>query len=410
MKHILYLTRNGLLEPLGQSQIIPYLKGLASSVSITLISFEKQADLSACISHRRVQQQCQHFGIRWIPLRFRAKPRPWAPALAIPQLGLVALWQWRRRRKPELVHARSYIPAAIALLLHRLTGVPFIFDMRALWPEELITAGHLRRGSWLHRTLLWLERRCLKEASGVVSLTDAAVSHLQAVYPCELARKRVVIIPTCADLQRFQPAPSSPHEPLVIGCIGTMLSGWFRVDWLRAFFDAVERAEPTARFELISRDVPNAILKALNPSPAWRDRLEIQSATPSQMPAIVQRHTVSVMFFTDGLSKLGSSPTRMAEVLGCGRPVVANPGVGDVEQVISQYRVGVLARGSSTVEMDACVAELLSLLKDPQLAHRCRRTAEELFSLDVGTATYSQLYSKLLQEAALTHPEVKANQ
>jgi glycosyltransferase involved in cell wall biosynthesis len=393
---VLYLTRNGLLEPLGQSQIFPYLKGIATRVSITLISFEKPTDWSDWHSRRRVQQQCQQLGIRWIPLRFLAQPRPWAPALAIPQLGLVALWQWRRHRKPDLVHARSYVPAAIALLLHRLTGVPFIFDMRALWPEELITAGHLRRGSWLHRTLLCLERRCLKEASGVVSLTNAAVSHLQAMYPREIDGQRVVVIPTCADLQRFQTAASSAHEPLLIGCIGTMLSGWFLVDWLRAFFDAVDRAEPTARFELISRDEPNAILKALNPSLAWRDRLEIQSATPSQMPEIVQLHTVSVMFFTGGLSKLGSSPTRMAEVLGCGRPVVANPGVGDVEQVISQHRVGVLARGSSPVEMDACVAELFSLLKDSQLAHRCRRTAEELFSLETGTAVYRQLYADIL--------------
>ncbi len=394
---VLYLTRNGLLEPLGQSQIFPYLKGLASSFSITIISFEKPSDWLELPSRSKVQAECHRHGIRWIPLRFRAKPRPWAPALGIPQLGFVALWQWRRRRKPALVHARSYVPAAIALLLHRLTGVPFIFDMRALWPEELITAGHLRRGSWLHRTLLWLERRCLKEARGVVSLTNAAVSHLQAKYPRELEGQRVVVIPTCADLMRFQPAPSSSHEPLLIGCIGTMLSGWFLIDWLQAFFDAVERAEPTARFELISRDEPNAILNALNPSPAWRDRLEIHSASPEQMPAIVQRHSVSVMFYAGGAtSELGRSPTRMAEVLGCGRPVVANAGVGDVEHVISRHRVGVLARGSSAVEMDACAVELLSLLKDSQLAHRCRRTAEGLFSLEAGTAAYRQLYDEIL--------------
>jgi glycosyltransferase involved in cell wall biosynthesis len=114
------------------------------------------------------------------------------------------------------------------------------------------------------------------------------------------------------------------------------------------------------------------------------------------MPAIVQRHTASVMFFTGGLSKLGSSPTRMAEVLGCGRPVVANPGVGDVEQVICQHRVGVLTRGASAAEMDACVTDLLALLKDPELARRCRRTAEDLFSLDTGTAAYRQLYADIL--------------
>ncbi|MEB3168337.1 MAG: glycosyltransferase [Synechococcaceae cyanobacterium] len=396
MKQVLYLTRNGLLEPLGQSQIFPYLRGLSRNYKLILISFEKPADVVDHSVRYRGREQCDEVGLRWIPLRFRLRPRPWAPALAIPQLVLLALWQWRRRTRPQLVHARSYVPAAIALLLHRLTGVPFIFDMRALWPEELITAGHLQRGSLLHRALLELERRCLQEASGVVSLTQAAVGYLQERYPSELSGQRIAVIPTCADLQRFQPAEPAPAAPLVIGCIGTVLSGWFLIAWLRAFFEAIARADSTARFELISRDAPEAILAALQPAPAWAHRLRIQSATPPEMPAIVQRHTASVMFFTGGLSKLGSSPTRMAEVLGCGRPVVANPGVGDVEQVIRQHRVGVMARGDSAAEMDMCVAELLALLQDPELANRCRRTAEALFSLESGTATYRQLYAEIL--------------
>jgi glycosyltransferase involved in cell wall biosynthesis len=396
VKTVLYLTRNGLLEPLGQSQIFPYLSGLSRAYALTLISFEKPEDRANLAAAMRIHWECASHSLFWIPLRFRAQPRPWAPALAIPQLVFMALLQWRGRDKPDLVHARSYVPAAIALLLHRITGVPFIFDMRALWPEELITAGHLRRGSLLHRALLWLERRCLQEASGVVSLTQVAISHLQTTYPSELAGQRIVVIPTCADLQRFHPSEPSAKSPLVIGCIGTVLSGWFLIDWLRAFFDAVARADPTARFELISRDPSDSILTALNPSPAWREHLHIEAALPEQMPAIVQRHTASVMFFTGGLSKLGSSPTRMAEVLGCGRPVVANPGVGDVEPVISRHLVGVLARGATATEMDACVAELLTLLSDPELAHRCRRTAEELFSLEGGTAAYRQLYADIL--------------
>ena len=112
------------------------------------------------------------------------------------------------------------------------------------------------------------------------------------------------------------------------------------------------------------------------------------------MPAILKRHTASVMFYAGGVtSELARSPTRMAEVLACGRPVVANSGVGDVEQVVRQHRVGVLASGASYAEMDDCVAELLELLKDRDLASRCRRTAETLFSLESGTAAYHQLYA-----------------
>jgi len=394
---VLYLTRNGLLEPLGQSQIWPYLRGLSRDYRITLISFEKPADRADSSAMDSMRSQCASYGIRWIPLQFRSQPRPWAPALAIPQLALVALWQWRHLRSSQLVHARSYVPAVVALLLHRLTGVPFVFDMRALWPEELITAGYLQRGSLLHRALLALELRCLQDASAVVSLTQAAVGYLQHRYPRELAGQRIAVIPTCADLQRFQLADPAPDSPLVIGCIGTVLSGWFLVAWLRAFFEAIARVDPKARFELISRDEPKAILAALEPVNSWTNRLRIQAASPAEMPAIVQQHTASVMFFAGGLAKLGSSPTRMAEVLACGRPVVANAGVGDVDQVIRHRRVGVLARSDSAADMEACVAELLSLLQDSQLASRCRSTAEDLFALESGTAAYQQLYRQILK-------------
>lgn len=395
MPVILYLTRNGLLEPLGQSQILPYLLGLSSEYSLTLVCFERSEDLADSSAKRSIARVCDSAGVRLIALRFRYHPRPWAAAMGFFQMITVAGWNIYCST-PRLVHARSYLPAAAALLLYYLAGVNFIFDMRALWPEELISSGKLKRDSWLHRVLLWFERRCLMEASAVVSLTHAAVVYLRQQYPRELAGQRIFVIPTCADLQRFQLAESRPASPLIIGCIGTVLSGWFLVSWLRAFFDSVARVDLTARFELVSRDSPEAILSALEPASIWADRLSVQSASPSAMPSILQRHTASVMFFTSGLSKLGSCPTRMAEALGCGRPVVTNPGVGDVEQVVRQHRVGVLATDASSASMDTCVAELLNLLKDPNLASRCRHTAELLFSLESGISAYRQLYAQIL--------------
>ena len=103
MKQVLYLTRNGLLEPLGQSQIWPYLRGLSRDHRITLISFEKPADRGDALAMQRMRMLCNNHGIDWIPLQFRSHPRPWAPAFAIPQLALVALWRtttaWPSRRE-----------------------------------------------------------------------------------------------------------------------------------------------------------------------------------------------------------------------------------------------------------------------------------------------------------------------
>lgn len=393
MTPTLYLTRNGLLEPLGQSQVLAYLRGLSRDYRVTLITYEKDEDRADAGRMEAMRAECERLGIRWLPQRFRPRPKVIAPALSM----LRMVWLLRREVQGQgarLIHARSYIPAAVAMIVSRLTGVPFIFDMRALWPEELITAGRLRRGSALHRAIVAAERACLRRAGAVVSLTHAAVDHLNRVFPADMAGQRVAVIPTCADLDRFVPGAQKPSGR-VIGCLGTVLSGWFRLDWLTSFLDVVAKRDPSAVFELTTRDDPAGVRAAIDPNGCHGDRLRIAPSAPGDVQHVLQGQTASVMFFTDGLSKLGSSPTRMAEILGCGLPVVANDGVGDVARIIRDYRVGVLAQGPDPQAMATAWSELLALLKDPDLALRCRKAAEEVFSLEAGTASYARLYHQL---------------
>lgn len=393
MTPTLYLTRNGLLEPLGQSQVLAYLRGLSRDYRITLITYEKDEDRADAGRMDAMRAECERLGIRWLPQRFRPRPKVIAPALSM----LRMVWLLRREVKGQgarLIHARSYIPAAVAMIVSRLTGVPFIFDMRALWPEELITAGRLWRGSALHRAIVAAERACLRRAGAVVSLTHAAVDHLNRVYPADMAGQRVAVIPTCADLDRFVPADQRSSR-LVIGCLGTVLSGWFRLDWLASFLSAAAERDRQAIFEFTTKDDPAQVRAAIDPDGQLGGRLRIAPSAPEHVQRVLQGQTASVMFFTDGLSKLGSSPTRMAEILGCGLPVVANDGVGDVARIIRDYRVGVLAQGADPQAMATAWSELLALLEDPDLASRCRKAAEEVFSLEAGTACYARLYHQL---------------
>lgn len=392
----LYLTRNGLLEPLGQSQVMAYLRGLSRNYAITLITYEKDEDSADIVRMGAALAECESLGIRWLPQRFAPRPKLIAPALSMIRM----IWLVRsevQRGKVQLIHARSYIPAAVALVVSRLTGVPFIFDMRALWPEELITAGRLRRGSLLHRMIVAAERACLRQAGGVVSLTHAAVDYLKREFSEALSGQRIVVIPTCADLDRFTPALVAT-KTRVIGCLGTMLSGWFRIDWLSAFLTEALRNDPDLKVELTSRDNPVQLRAALGSK--LSEILHLAPALPSEIPDILRGQSASVMFFTDGLSKLGSSPTRMGEVLGCGLPVVTNEGVGDVARIIREYRVGIIVESVAPEHMQAAWKQLQELLADPDLSARCRTAAEAFFSLAAGTETYRGLYEAILSRRA----------
>ena len=255
----------------------------------------------------------------------------------------------------------------------------------------------MRRGSFLHRAIIWAERLCLAKSAAVISQTHVAVNHLKSVYPTELKNQRLVMIPTCADLDRFSPPLDRPSGPTVHGCIGTILSGWFRTDWLAAWLSAVAQDDTDARFDIVTRDDADRVRVALDPMNKFGDRLTIGPRPSEEMPAAVRGHDLTVMFYAGGeVSELGRSPTRMAEVLGCGLPVVANEGVGDVADIIRRYNVGVVVKDGSQAAMMAALDELKALRSDPDLPSRCRKAAEEVFSLQAGTEAYRKLYAKIL--------------
>lgn len=406
---VLYITRNGMLEPLGQSQVLSYLRGLSTDYRVTLISFEKSEDMVDVVAVASVEADCHAHNIRWLPQRFHYKPRLVAPAWSM----LVFLYLCLRevsRGNADIIHARSYIPSAVALLVNRFKRTPFIFDMRALWPEELITAGRLQRGSLMHKALVWVERNCLHRAATVISLTHAAVGYLKNEYPQELAGQSIVVISTCADLNRFVPVPKTAGQPRIYSCLGTVLSGWFRLDWLAVCFQALAKREPDAQFEVITRDDPDQVRQAIGGDQSLQSRLKIYPLPSDQVHEAVQRHTASVMFFTDGLGKIGSAPTRMGEVLGCGIPVIANAGIGDVARIVEQYRVGVLVKSSSSADMEQALEELAVLMQDPELASRCRHAAEEVFSLESGTEAYRTVYQNVLGVAQSAEKHAKVDQ
>lgn len=396
MNATLYLTRNGLLEPLGQSQVMAYLRGLSNKHSITLITYEKPKDWEDVTAINRVRAECDAHGIQWLPQRFVSRPKIIAPFFSMIRM----VWLVRReviRSDIRLIHARSYIPAAVALIVSCITRVPFIFDMRALWPEELIIAGQLRRGSLIHRGIVAAERACLAKSAGVISLTHAAAAYLKSVYPVELKNQRLVVIPTCADLDRFTPSVIKRDGPNIHGCIGTVLSGWFRTDLLASWINVVAVRDPTARFEIVTRDDDFLVRKALDPMNNLAKRLNIGSQPSKDMPDALRAHDLSVMFFSSGLSKLGSAPTRLAEVLGCGLPVVANKGVGDVAEIISENDVGVIIEGESEEDIHKAFDTLNKLMQDTDLSIRCRATAKTIFSLESGTEAYGNIYTEILK-------------
>lgn len=391
---VLYISYDGMLEPLGQSQVLAYLKRLAAGRHIHLVSFEKAGDWANAAERERIARDIAGAGIVWHPLRYHKRPSALATLWDIAcGIGL-GLWLVLRHRL-RIVHARSYVSSVMALALKRIAGVKYIFDMRGFWADERVDGGLWPRSGRMYRVAKGFERRFLLAADHVVSLTHAAVREMQRFDYLRGRMPPVTVIPTCADLTRFTPMPREREGAgFVLGYVGTV-GTWYLFDEVATCFAQLLRMQPDARFLIVNRGEHAWIRERLAAAGVPADAVELTSATHAAVPRQMARMDAGIFFIKPVFSKQASAPTKLAEFLGCGIPCLGNSGVGDMADVLEGERVGVALKAFDEAALATGLRALLQLAADPTTRARCVAAAQKHFSLDEGVRRYAQVYRGL---------------
>lgn len=388
---VLYVSYDGALEPLGQSQVVAYLERLTSVADITLLSYEKPADLA---DRDRVDAMASRLGaarITWLPRRYHRQP----PVLSTLFDVLIGC-RVARRVRADIVHARGYVPALIGLSVQRAGVARLLFDMRGFWVDEKVEAGHWRRGGLLHRIGKWWERRFLARADAIVSLTEAGIRELPALGATRPGIP-IVVIPTCADLDRFVPHADRVSREPVIGYVGT-LSNWYLRDETLAYLAWTCRHIPRATVLMVTREDHAQLRADARRAGIPEGRLTLTTASFDEMPQIMQTMDVGVFFIRRCFSKRASAATKLAEFLACSVPVIINDGIGDSGAIVRGNDVGVVLDDASPATFEATAVDFDRVLSDVTIRARCRQTAERLFSLADGVARYASLYEQLAEQ------------
>jgi len=391
---VLYISYDGVLEPLGQSQVLAYLKRLAAGRCIHLISFEKPEDLENITEYERLALEIAAAGIVWHPLLYHKRLSALATAWDITCGIAVGLFLVLRHRI-RIVHVRSYVPSVIALVLKRLTGVKYVFDMRGFWADERVDGGLWPSGGRMYRVAKGFERRFLLAADHVVSLTYAAVREMRRFDYLQGCMPPVTVIPTCADLTRFKPLSRDPDgEGFVLGYVGAV-GLYYLFDEVAACFAQLLRMQPAARFLIVNRGQGAYIRERLTAAGVPDMNVEVTTATHTEVPEHMSRMDAGIFFIKPVFSKQASAPTKLAEFLGCGIPCLGNAGVGDMAEVLEGEQVGVALKSFDTASMNAALRQLLKMAADPSTSARCVHAAQRYFSLDEGVRSYEKIYDAL---------------
>lgn len=396
---ILFITYTGLLEPLGQSQVLAYQERLAAERQTHIISFERPDDLKDLKRVEDVRGRARRAGIHWHPQVYHKRPSALATLWDVATGACVGI-RLARKHHLRIVHARSYVASVMALLVKRFSGAKYLFDMRGFWADERVDGRLWTRDGRMYRIAKWFERRFLTNADHVVSLTHAGVEVMSGFDYLQGRMPPMTVIPTCADLQRFSPSTGSDHlgRAFTIGYVGSA-GTWYLFDAAAACFSYLLTLRPEARLLVVNRNEHSYIRERLEAAGVPLDSVEIREVAHAEVPSQMARMDAGIFFIKPLFSKQASAPTKLGEMLGCGLPVLANSGVGDMAAILRRHKVGIAVDSLDGPALEEGVRALLALCAEPGIRERCVESAYRHFSLERGVQKYRAVYASMMGAA-----------
>jgi glycosyltransferase involved in cell wall biosynthesis len=395
---VLYVVYWGAAEPLGQSLVIPTIRRLSSlGVVTTLVTFEKSRDLENRLERQRIRDELASAGIEWIPLRYHKRPK-WPATFFDTANGTARGVVAGLKNSVQVVHGRTFIGGIIGRCIAALIRKPFIYHNEGFYPDEQVDGGVWRNGSPAHRLARSIERHLYATARGLIALSRRACATLGALPEVKRRATPVVLVPSCVDLDRFRwrgPRPWRTGEELRLAYVGSIGE--------RYVFERVA--------ELVARGLAQGLdirLRVLTPAePRHVDGILVRHGISSgrytvarvpyaEMPIELANNHAGVMVLTQGLSEYGCSPTKVGEYWAVGLPVVITPNISDSDEIIARERVGVVISGERPACYERALNELVQLLQDEDLAHRCRAAAERHYALVSAADRQASLYRQLV--------------
>ena len=395
-------------DPLGESQVIPYLKELSKQdIKITILSAEKQAIFESRKNY--IQNILNESNIEWVPITYTKKPPVISTIIDIRKIYKKAVKIYQNELF-DIVHCRSYISAFAGLKLKQKYGVKFLFDMRGFYADERVDGNLWPQSNLIYKQVYKYfknkEKAFFSNADYTISLTYAGKDIIHNNFG--FIDIPIEVIPCCADTNLFdyrniettsketlQTDLNINKDDFVLSYLGS-LGTWYMPDEMMRFFSVLVKYKPNAKFLIITKDNQDSIFALAKKYKIDNKHLIIRSANREEVPLLLSLSNTSIFFIKPVFSKKASSPTKLAEILGMGIPVICNADVGDIDKFVPENNLGLMINSFYTESLNNTCKQIDNLIKIDK--EHLRSVAVELFSLDKGVKLYYGVYQKLMNK------------
>jgi glycosyltransferase involved in cell wall biosynthesis len=268
-----------------------------------------------------------------------------------------------------------------AMHLARKHDVPFIFEVRDVWPDALVDIGGMKKSSLAYRVFRAIEKKLYREAARIASTLPYLSDHVRRAGSDPA---KIVCIPNGVDVSQFNEGQdySGGKAPLVV-----MYVGGFGLDHdvptiIRAAKILQDEGSSEFRFVIIGGGVRKEACEAEAAKYDLRNLTFLSPVPKSSLPAVQAQADVLVAAITDSPSyRFGLNLNKLCSYFASSRPVLfsGNPPNDPVREAEAGLSIG----AEDPAGMVRALRELLAAgpAKRKILSENARRYAENTLSL-----------------------------
>ncbi|MDD4254301.1 MAG: glycosyltransferase family 4 protein [Methanofollis sp.] len=275
-------------------------------------------------------------------------------------------------RRYDVIYTRnSFFGVLGDLFSGRIHGTPIICEVNGFFGDEirLIDDNHSSSGiaAWMNRTLCTVsEQYLLKRADAIIAVTAGIKRHLVEEYGVD--EKKITVIENGANTGIFRPGDQEEaRKKLGLDlsaryiCFTGNFAPWQGLPDLVRAIPLIRDTCPAARFLLVGDGVMREQCTTLAEELGVRDRIHFTGRVAYEsVPDYVTASDVCVApFIRDRNDKIGLSPLKVYEYMGCGKPVVASD-IAGVRELLDLSGGGIPVRPENPQAIASAVTMLLA--------------------------------------------------
>ncbi len=326
--------------------------------------------------------------VHWLPVPYSNKAGPYSRLRAFLKFSFRAMGR-ATSLDGDLVFATS-TPLTIALpglYASWRRKVPFVFEVRDLWPEAPIQVGALR-SPFLIALARRLERLAYHRAKRIVALTPGM---REGILAAGVSPDKVTVIPNSSDLEDFSPDLDGSAFRDRLGAGNRFLILYFgtigRANGLNMVLDAARELKDGGEEDVLIALVGDGSEKVRLQGRADAESLDnvifVEPVPKREAPSVVAAADATLVIFENLPVLHTSSPNKLFDSLAAGKPVLTNL-TGWIQSLVEVHETGLCVKPDSAVDL---ANKILVLRDDPDRCRRfgvnARRLAEEKFSRDI---------------------------